>query len=103
MREFTPEMRAKALEARKAKLAASQHLRRDWADSDLWDSIAKSKGVKLPVWSKAPTPRLLKRWHEILEKTPFHEVYGCSPSKLIVLNPHVPLRAFVGQMLERVA
>ena len=101
--KFTPEMRAKAIEARKANIAASQHFKKEWADSELWDGIAKARGLRLPVWNKAPTPRILKRWHESLEKTPFQEVYGCSPSRLIALNPHIPLRAFVGQMLERVA
>ena len=98
---FTPEDRAKALQARKDAAIAAQHFRRDWLDSDLWDSLAKAHGVRLPAWSKAPTPRFLKRWHETLEKVPFQDVYGCSPSRLIALNPHVPLRAFVGQMLER--
>ena len=99
--KFTPEMRAKALEARKAKAAAPSPYRRDWLDSDLWDSLAKAKGIRLPVWSKAPTPSFLKRWHETLETEPFEAVYGCSPSRLIQLNPATPLRAFVGQMLER--
>lgn len=98
---FTPEDRAKAQAARKAAVAASQHFKRDWLDSDHWDSLAKAKGVRLPVWSKAPTPRFLKRWHETLDKVPFQDVYGCSPNRLIALNPHQPLRAFVGQMLER--
>ena len=103
MANFTPEDCAKALEARKAAVDASQHFKRDWLDSGVWDDLAKSKGIRLPAWSKAPTPRFLKRWHETLDKTPFQDVYGCSPSRLIALNPHVPLRAFVGQMLERAA
>ena len=98
---FSPEDRAKAQEARKAAVAASQHFKRDWLDSDLWDNLAKLRGLRLPVWSKAPTPRRLKKWHESLDKVPFQVVYGCSPSRLIRLNPHVPMRAFVGQMLER--
>ena len=98
---LTPETRAKALVARKAKFAAGAHYRRDWADSDTWDRLAKAKGIRLPLWSKPPTPRLLKRWHDTLDKDPFEEVYGCSPSRLITLNPDTPLRAFVGMMLER--
>ena len=99
--KFDEESRKKAQEARKANAIAAQHFKRDWLDSDLWDSLAKSKGIRLPLWSKAPTPRFLKRWHETLDKVPFEVVYGCSPKRLITLNPHVPLRAFVGQMLER--
>ena len=98
---FTPEDRAKAQAARKAKAIAAQHFKRDWLDSPLWDELAKSKELRLPAWSKAPTARFLKRWHESLDNEPFEAVYGCSPSRLITLNPHVPLRAFVGQMLER--
>lgn len=101
-RKFTEADKIKAAEGRKAKIAASQHYKRDWLDSEHWDRLAKSLGRRLPVWSKAPTPRFLKRWHESLEEVPFEVVYGCSPSRLIALNPHVPLRAFVGQMLERV-
>ena len=93
--------RAKAQAGRKAALEAGAHFRRDWADSGLWDDLAKARGIRLPLWSKAPTPRFLKRWHESLDTEPFEDVYGCSPSRLITLNPHTPLRAFVGMMLER--
>lgn len=98
---LTPEARAKAQAGRKAALEAAAHFRRDWADSEVWDSLAKAKGIRLPLWSKAPTPRFLKRWHETLDTEPFEDVYGCSPSELISMNPHTPLRAFVGMMLER--
>jgi hypothetical protein len=98
---FTPEDRAKAQAGRKAALERSAHLKRDWLDSGVWDELAKSKGIRLPVWSKPPTPRKLKRWHESLDNADFRAVYGCSPSRLIELNPHTPLRAFVGMMLER--
>jgi hypothetical protein len=99
----TPEARAKALESRKAKVEAGAHYKRDWLESGLWDSEAQKRGIRLPQWHRAPTPRLLKRWHESLEKEPFEAVYGCKPARLIALNPNMPLRAFIGQMLERVA
>jgi hypothetical protein len=98
---LTPEARAKAQAGRKAALEAAAHFKRNWLDSGVWDELAKAKGIRLPVWSKAPTPRFLKRWHETLDKASFEDVYGCSPSRLITLNPHIPLRAFVGMMLER--
>jgi len=101
--EFTPEHRAKAKAAREAAIAASQHYKRNWLDSDLWESLAKAKGVRLPVWSKAPTPSNLSKWHKRLDTEPFKSVYGCLPRRLIQLNPHTPLRAFVGHMLERTA
>ena len=98
----TPEARAKAQAARKAAQEAAAHFKRDWLDSGLWDELAKARGIRLPLWSKVPTPRFLKRWHETLDTEPFEAVYGCSPSRLIALNPDTPLRAFVGMMLERV-
>ena len=99
--KFSAESRRKAQATRAANIAASQHYKRDWLDSVVWDALAKAKGIRLPVWSKAPTPIKLKRWHGTLDKVPFRDVYGCTPRRLIALNPHVPLRAFVGQMLER--
>lgn len=98
---LTAEHRQKAQEARKAKRAASAHFKRDWLDSGVWDELAKAKEIRLPLWSKVPTPRRLKRWHETLDTEPFEAVYGCSPSRLVSLNPDIPLRAFVGMMLER--
>ena len=99
--KFTKEMREKAIASRAANLVAAQHYKRDWLDSDLWDSLAKTRAIRLPVWSKAPTPSKLNRWHSRLDKETFRHVYGASAKRLIELNPHVPLRAFVGQMLER--
>ena len=93
--------RSKAAAGRVAKAAAAAHFKRDWADSGVWDELAKARGIRLPLWSKQPTPRFLKRWHESLDTEPFEAVYGCSPRRLITLNPHTPLRAFVGHMLER--
>lgn len=98
---LTPEARAKAQAGREAAKARAAHFKRDWLDSGLWDELAKAKGIRLPLWSKAPTSRFLKRWHETLDTELFEDVYGCSPSRLITLNPHTPLRAFVGMMLER--
>ena len=98
---LTPEARAKAQEGRRAALEAAAHFKRDWLDAPVWDELAKARGIRLPLWSKRPTPRFLKRWHESLDTEPFEAVYGCSPARLIALNPDTPLRAFVGMMLER--
>ena len=95
------EARKKGLEARKANIIAAQQLKQDWLDSELWDELARTRGIRLPQWSRFPTSRKLKQWHQTLESGPFREVYACSPARLIILNPKVPLRAFVGQMLER--
>jgi hypothetical protein len=96
---LTPESRVKALEARKAAIANNPY-RKDWMEAPIWDSLAQKRGIRLPMWHKPPTPRLLKRWHQSLTREGFEAAYGCSPSRLIALNPQMPLRAFIGQMLE---
>ena len=43
----SPEARAKALQARKLKVASASELyRRDWADADNWDSLARNRGIR---------------------------------------------------------
>jgi len=66
----------------------------------MWELEAKKRGIRLPAWYVAPTPRKLKTACQSLVKVPFETMFGCSPSKLIELNPNTPLRAFIGQMLE---
>lgn len=115
MTPLTPESRGAALAAR-LKAIAENPFRRNYLDSGVWDELAKTHGIRLPQWHRPPTPRKLKRWHETLEKVrflaipegkrpdapdAFVDVYGCSPAKLIKLNPTMPLRAFIGQALER--
>lgn len=98
---FTPEQRAKAADARRRAVAESKY-RRDWLDADVWLLLASERGIRLPAWHRAPTARKLIQAHQSLEETPFREVYGCSAAALIARNPTMPLRAFIGQMLERV-
>jgi hypothetical protein len=101
MSPLTPQARAAAAEARRAAIQAGAHYRRDWADLAVWDALAKTRGIRLPRWYTAPTSRALKTWHRRLDNEPFEAVYGCKPSRLIELNATMPLRAFIGQMLER--
>jgi hypothetical protein len=101
---FTPEARGRAAEARRAAIEAGAHYRRDWADAQVWDELAKGRGIRLPQWHEAPTPGKLKFSLQTLVRKPFRAVYGeISPARLIALNPTMPLRAFVGQLLELVA
>lgn len=97
---LTPEIRAKAMAARAAKVAEGAKYRRDFMDSDSWDQLAKSKGIRLPAWWVAPTPAALRKWSKRLVEVPFLDAFGCSPIRLIELNPTFPLRVFVGHMLE---
>ena len=97
---FTEHDRKRAVEAKRAKALAGQRYKRDWLDSPLWEELARKRAIRLPQWTKAPTPNALKKWLRILDGSRFEDVYGCSPTRLIALNPHTPLRAFIGQMLE---
>lgn len=96
---FSEEDRTKARAARMARRANNPY-RTDWLDADLWLSLAQKRRIRLPMWWIAPTPKKMKMWHERLDREPFVDVYGCSPKRLIELNPKMPLRAFIGQMLE---
>ena len=99
---FSPEARAKAAEARQAAIAAGAHYRRDWLDAETWANLASQRGITLPQWHEAPTPGKLKFWLQALVGKPFRVVYGekITSAELIARNPTMPLRAFVGQMLE---
>jgi hypothetical protein len=95
------EARAKAVAVRKAAIRAAALHRRDWADAQVWDTLAKRRRIRLPQWHEAPTPGKLKFWLHTLVGEPFPAVYGeTTPTRLIALNPSMPLRAFVGQILE---
>jgi hypothetical protein len=103
-RTLTAEARAKAADGRRAAVAAGAHFRRDYLDAGRWAELAAARGIRLPQWHEAPTPGKLKFWLQTLVATPFRVVYGeISPARLIALNPTMPLRAFVGQMLEGAA
>jgi hypothetical protein len=97
----THEQVAAAVEARRAAIKAGAHYRRDYLDADNWEKLAQERGIRLPAWWIAPTASALRRW---LKKTRpgavFAQIYGLSPVDLIERNPDMPLRAFVGQMLE---
>jgi hypothetical protein len=97
----TPEQVAQAHKARRAAIEAGAHYRRDYLDADNWADLAKARGIRLPQWHEAPTPGKLKYWLQTRVGKPFRAVYGdVSPAELIARNPDMPLRAFVGQMLE---
>ncbi len=104
MKTFTAADSHAALLAKQAKrrglIAATQHYKKDWLDEGYWLDLAPERGIRLPPMYVPATATNLKSWARRLRKTPFTEHFGCSPAALIRKNPKVPLRAFVGQMLE---
>jgi hypothetical protein len=86
--------------AQQRDIAATQHYKLHWLDENWWLLLAKQRKLRLPAPYRPATPQALQKWAKKLSKTPFREHYGCSPEKLIALNPTTPLRTFVGQMLE---
>ncbi len=100
---FSAAARARAVGSRRAAIAAGAHYRRNWLDASRWAELAVQRRIRLPQWHEAPTPGKLKFWLQTLVGTPFRAVHGdtMTPPKLIALNPTMPLRAFVGQMLEQ--
>mgnify|MGYP001597681073 FL=1 len=104
MKTFTAADRLAARQAKQARrateLVATQHHKLHWLDESWWLALAKERVIRLPPLHRPTTVAGLRKWAKTLRKTPFSEHFGCSPRKLIELNPRVPLRAFVGQMLE---
>jgi hypothetical protein len=103
-RTFTEAEQAAAEAARRSRTAAMKEATKDhkkvWADENWWITLASERGIRLPPMWVPATPSKLKGWLKRLKKVPFREHFGCSPEALIRKNPKVPLRAFVGQMLE---
>lgn len=87
-------------EKRQSLQAQTKDYKKDWLDENWWLDLANSRGIRLPAMYLPATPASLRKWARKLGKTPFLEHYACSPASLIAKNPKVPLRAFVGQMLE---
>jgi hypothetical protein len=90
---------AKALRRAEMKLQTKDY-KLDWLDEGFWLDLASARHVRLPPMWMPATEASLKKWARKLSKLPFSEHFGCSPKDLILKNPKVPLRAFVGQMLE---
>jgi hypothetical protein len=104
MKTFTKDELEAARQAKQAKrqtlMAQTKDYKKDWLDEENWLLLSKSRGIRLPPMYHPATERTLRKWARKLGRMPFSEWYGCSPAKLIEKNPRVPLRAFVGQMLE---
>lgn len=103
--EITQSMRARALEARRAKALARKvsSLRRDFADAHHWAEMASKRGIELPPWGEPLTPGLMERWLRLCGMS-VPEYFGLagetSLSEFKAQNPQWPARAWAGLVLE---
>ncbi len=104
----TPELLARAAEARKAKNAArrASALRRSFADAHIWEELAGERHVRLPPWGEPLTVSLMHRWLKRLgiSLEAYRDWVGFNrEQKWIDANSDWPARAWVGLLLERPA
>lgn len=90
---------AKAAAARRAKIEAGAHFRRNWLEADNWLRLANENGYRLPQWHIPPTANKLKAVCRRFA-VEYDALFGLAPRKLFQANPDVPLRVWVGIVLE---
>lgn len=80
-------------------------LRRDFMDSKHWDSLAKSRGIRLPRWEQEASGGAIREWMIKLgmSHSRFVAWMGYEPDAFQAANPQWPLRAWVGLALEELA
>ena len=103
--QFTLEQRKAAQDELKRKIEEGKaKYRRDFADSEVWDDLAKEYGIRLPDWWQAPEPKQMARYLRKLMITKKQYLEACGEGSQLEdfarLNPEFPLRAFVGNILE---
>lgn len=85
---------------------ALNHLKLEWADSNLWTELVKKYGVRTPIWYKKGSE--LKYMRRVANKvgydvTLFTKATGFSSLKEFVQNnPKMPAFACVGILLEEI-
>lgn len=96
--------RERAQAARAAKNAArkASKLRRDFLDKELWDNLARDRGLRLPPWGEPPTVSNMRTWlHKVgLSQLDWEKENGCKLVQFPIMNPQWPLRSFAGLTLE---
>jgi hypothetical protein len=105
MIELTQEMKQKALEAKKAKMAyAQENLQLEYGDEGHWRELAKKYNLRLPVYYHPNTDtKYLKRAMKRLNVEPRDYLEACgvkSLKQLSSLNPTWTAFAEVGLLLE---
>lgn len=75
----------------------------DGGDRAYWELIAKRRKLRLPLWRMPCTTGGFRRWLRKLgiEVEEYLEANNDKRlNEFIVMNPDIPLRAWVGQQLE---
>ena len=95
---------AKGREVLNAKIEAGKSFKRDFADSESWEELAKEYNIRLPQWWLAPEPKFMRRYLKKLNISQKQYCAACGDNWTLEdfakLNPTFPLRAFVGNLLE---
>jgi hypothetical protein len=104
---FTPELRARAREAKAAKRQARERsgLRRDYADALEWGRLASARGLRLPPWGEPVTRTIMERWLRKLGLAVRDYLAWAGEADLRTFaerNPEWPARAWCGLVLEGV-
>lgn len=102
---MTDEDRAKSAAVKEAKKAwATENLRQDFQDLQVWKDLASKRGVRLPIYYAAGTEiKFIKRMAKKLEVDidQFLESTGFTTLKQMALaNPNWPSYALCGILLE---
>jgi hypothetical protein len=102
---ITPEMRAKAAEARKSQIRTpvSEILRQHYADEGHWLDLARARNLFMPPFATPCTLRGMRRWMRKLglniEWFRMWTGFG-QLEEWITSNPTYSLRAWAGLLLE---
>ena len=77
-----------AIRAANAEKRAANRLklRRDFADSNEWDELARARGIRLPLWTLAPTPANMRKWLRKVGWTGVRYIEGYSDDLLVRLG-----------------
>lgn len=97
---MSPEQQAKGRDTKRRNAAI---LRRDFADSNAWDTLAQERGIRLPQWAVPLTTGAIERWLRKLGITKATYLAWDGGKKLgdfRARNPGWPLRSWVGLQLE---
>lgn len=87
---------------------APPDLRTDWAEAEWWAQLARERKLRLPLWRMRCTQGQMRRWLKKLGLDYVEYLYwwcgdqrpGENLKSFTKKNPDVPLRVWVGLLLE---